>query len=104
MFNEFKAFALRGNVIDLAVGVIIGTAFTGNGIAINSPAIDGLSTPQAKAKIIEKLEEFFGQIIIPVERIIENRNGKRVTKERVSGLMRSAMDEGSMISAPPPSG
>lgn len=25
--NEFKAFALRGNVIDLAVGVIIGGAF-----------------------------------------------------------------------------
>ena len=27
--NEFKKFALRGNVIDLAVGVIIGGAFTG---------------------------------------------------------------------------
>jgi large conductance mechanosensitive channel len=27
MLNEFKKFALRGNVIDLAVGVIIGTAF-----------------------------------------------------------------------------
>lgn len=26
-FSEFKAFALRGNVIDLAVGVIIGGAF-----------------------------------------------------------------------------
>ena len=26
--SEFKAFALRGNVIDLAVGVVIGTAFT----------------------------------------------------------------------------
>ncbi len=26
-FNEFKAFALRGNVLDLAVGVVIGTAF-----------------------------------------------------------------------------
>ena len=26
-FNEFKEFALRGNVIDLAVGVIIGGAF-----------------------------------------------------------------------------
>lgn len=26
-FGEFKAFALRGNVIDLAVGVIIGGAF-----------------------------------------------------------------------------
>jgi large conductance mechanosensitive channel len=27
MFGEFKQFALRGNVIDLAIGVIIGTAF-----------------------------------------------------------------------------
>ena len=26
-FEEFKAFAMRGNVIDLAVGVIIGGAF-----------------------------------------------------------------------------
>jgi len=26
-FNEFKAFAMRGNVVDLAVGVIIGAAF-----------------------------------------------------------------------------
>ena len=27
-FNEFKAFAMRGNVMDLAVGVIIGGAFS----------------------------------------------------------------------------
>ena len=27
MFDEFKKFALRGNVVDLAVGVIIGAAF-----------------------------------------------------------------------------
>ena len=26
-FAEFKAFALRGNVLDLAIGVVIGTAF-----------------------------------------------------------------------------
>lgn len=26
-FKEFKAFAMRGNVIDLAVGVVIGAAF-----------------------------------------------------------------------------
>jgi len=28
MINEFKAFAVRGNVIDMAVGIIIGAAFT----------------------------------------------------------------------------
>jgi large conductance mechanosensitive channel len=27
MFKEFKAFALRGNVLDLAVGIVIGAAF-----------------------------------------------------------------------------
>lgn len=27
MLGEFKTFAMRGNVIDLAVGVVIGTAF-----------------------------------------------------------------------------
>ena len=27
MFKEFKEFALRGNVVDLAIGVIIGAAF-----------------------------------------------------------------------------
>lgn len=27
MFNEFKQFIMRGNVVDLAVGVIIGAAF-----------------------------------------------------------------------------
>ena len=27
MLDEFKKFALRGNVVDLAIGVIIGTAF-----------------------------------------------------------------------------
>ena len=29
MFEEFKKFAVRGNVMDLAVGVIIGASFTG---------------------------------------------------------------------------
>ena len=42
MFNEFKAFALRGNVIDLAVGVIVGAAFTG---IVNSLVSDILMPP-----------------------------------------------------------
>jgi large conductance mechanosensitive channel len=29
MIQEFKKFALRGNVIDMAVGIIIGAAFSG---------------------------------------------------------------------------
>ena len=37
MFEEFKKFALRGNVVDLAIGVIIGAAFSG---IINSLVAD----------------------------------------------------------------
>jgi len=40
--QEFKAFAMRGNVIDLAVGVIIGTAFTG---IVNSLVTDIIMPP-----------------------------------------------------------
>ncbi|MEZ5838586.1 MAG: large conductance mechanosensitive channel protein MscL, partial [Geminicoccaceae bacterium] len=28
MLKEFKEFALKGNVLDMAVGIIIGAAFT----------------------------------------------------------------------------
>ena len=37
MLDEFKKFALRGNVVDLAVGVIIGAAF---GSIVNSMVSD----------------------------------------------------------------
>jgi large conductance mechanosensitive channel len=42
MLNEFKKFAIRGNVIDLAVGIIIGTAFTA---IVNSLVNDVLMPP-----------------------------------------------------------
>lgn len=41
-FKEFKAFAMRGNVIDLAVGVVIGAAF---GKITNSLVNDILMPP-----------------------------------------------------------
>ncbi|MEQ1869438.1 MAG: large conductance mechanosensitive channel protein MscL [Vicinamibacterales bacterium] len=37
MFKEFKEFAMKGNVVDLAVGVIIGAAF---GAIVNSFVAD----------------------------------------------------------------
>jgi large conductance mechanosensitive channel len=42
MFDEFKKFAMRGNVMDLAVGVIIGAAF---GKIVNSLVNDVLMPP-----------------------------------------------------------
>ncbi len=41
MFTEFKEFAMKGNVVDLAVGVIIGGAFG----KIISSLIDDVITP-----------------------------------------------------------
>lgn len=42
MFKEFREFALRGNVIDMAVGIIIGAAF---GTIVNSLVSDVLMPP-----------------------------------------------------------
>jgi large conductance mechanosensitive channel len=42
MLKEFKAFALRGNVLDLAVGVIIGAAF---GTVVKSLVDDVIMPP-----------------------------------------------------------
>ena len=41
MIKEFKEFIMRGSVLDLAVGVIIGSAFT----AIVNQVVKGLITP-----------------------------------------------------------
>jgi large conductance mechanosensitive channel len=42
MFKEFKEFAVKGNVIDMAVGIIIGAAF---GKIVNSLVNDVLMPP-----------------------------------------------------------
>ena len=42
MFKEFKEFAVKGNVIDMAVGIIIGAAF---GKIVNSLVKDVLMPP-----------------------------------------------------------
>jgi large conductance mechanosensitive channel len=42
MFKEFKEFAMRGNVLDMAVGIIIGAAF---GQIVNSFVQDVLMPP-----------------------------------------------------------
>ena len=41
MIKEFKEFLMRGNVLDLAVGVVIGGAFT----SIVNQVVEGLITP-----------------------------------------------------------
>lgn len=41
MFKEFKEFATRGNALDLAIGLILGTAFTG----IVNTLVNGILMP-----------------------------------------------------------
>ena len=47
--KEFKEFAMRGNVVDLAVGVIIGAAF---GKVITSMVNDILMPPIGKMMVL----------------------------------------------------
>jgi len=58
MIQEFKAFAIRGNVIDLAVGVVIGGAFSK---IINSLVEDIITpmvlTPALKAANLTNLAD-----------------------------------------------
>jgi len=65
MLKEFKAFAMRGNVVDLAVGVIIGAAFN----KIVSSLIEDVITPLVLKPALEaanltKLDELtlFGTV------------------------------------------
>lgn len=58
MMSEFKAFAMKGNVVDLAVGVVIGAAFG----KIVSSLIDDVITPlllkpALEAANLSKIEE-----------------------------------------------
>ncbi|HEY4489013.1 MAG TPA: large conductance mechanosensitive channel protein MscL [Candidatus Paceibacterota bacterium] len=40
-FDEFKQFALRGNAVDLAVGIVIGAAFT----TVTNSLVNNILTP-----------------------------------------------------------
>ncbi len=58
MLKEFKAFLMRGNVVDLAVAVVIGAAFT---TIVNSLVADiitpAILNPALKAAHVSNLQE-----------------------------------------------
>jgi large conductance mechanosensitive channel len=65
MWKEFKTFAMRGNVIDLAIGVIIGSAFGKIvGSLIDDVITPLLLKPALEAANLTKLEELtvFGAV------------------------------------------
>ena len=88
LVSEFKAFVLRGNVVDLAVGVIIGAAFGGivtslvsdiltppigwatggvnfNDLAFNLPG--KMPDPTLKEKTAEEIEKIGAKAYVPVK-------------------------------------
>jgi len=65
MVKEFKEFAMRGNVVDLAVGVIVGAAF-GN---IVKSIIDDLIMPII-GKIVGNVD--FSNLYVPLSEKVSN--------------------------------
>lgn len=49
MMSEFKAFALKGNVLDLAIGVVIGAAFS----AIVKSLVEDIITPLVLTPVLK---------------------------------------------------
>lgn len=65
MISEFKAFALKGNVVDLAIGVIIGAAFSAIVKSLVEDIITPLIlTPLLKAANLERIQDLtvFGSV------------------------------------------
>jgi len=54
LLDEFKTFALRGNVMDLAVGIVIGGAFT----TLVNGVVKGLIDPIIKIMMLEEKAEW----------------------------------------------
>jgi large conductance mechanosensitive channel len=75
IIQEFKAFAMRGNVVDLAIGVIIGAAF---GNIVNSLVKDVIMPPIGK--LIGNLD--FSNLYIPLsEKITQAQEHYAAAKE-----------------------
>ena len=72
-FGEFKEFITRGNVLDMAVGIIIGGAFT----AIITALVNGILTPLLQ--MIGVGDDGFGALQILLNEAAYNANPDTVT-------------------------
>ncbi len=61
--GEFKEFIMRGNVMDMAVGVIIGGAFSGIVTALTDDVINPLINGIGGAEVGGTLKIYGGQVI-----------------------------------------
>lgn len=104
-FGEFKEFITRGNVIDMAVGIIIGGAFT----AIITALVQGILQPVINfilSKVVgknglEAARTILGQPVYALtetgEHVYEHVNGVLVYK--IDWAQTNYIDWGSLISA-----
>ena len=61
--SEFKEFMLRGNVMDMAVGIIIGSAFSGIVTALTDDFINPLINGIGGAEVAGTIKIYGGQVI-----------------------------------------
>ena len=62
-FSEFKDFVMRGNVMDMAIGVIIGGAFSGIVTALTEDFINPLINGIGGAEVGGTIKIYGGQVI-----------------------------------------
>src|SRR5450432_2373586 len=73
ILKEFRDFAMKGNVIDLAIGVIIGVAFGG---VVNSLVTDVLMPPIGK--VVGNLD--FSNLYVSLSDVVDKANLAKAEK------------------------
>ena len=72
-FKEFKEFIMRGNVVDMAVGVIIGSAFGGIITAFTSdfinPLINLIGGAEVAGKIVLRDAVMDGELVVKTSNV-----------------------------------
>src|SRR6476659_10033856 len=76
LVGEFKKFAVRGNVVDLAVGVIIGASFTG---IVNSLVNDVIMPPIGLVLGGVNFADFF--VVIKGDRAVDTLAAAKAAKD-----------------------
>ena len=76
LVGEFKKFAVRGNVVDLAIGVIIGASFTG---IVNSLVNDVIMPPIGLVLGGVNFADFF--VVIKGDRAVDTLAAAKAAKD-----------------------
>jgi large conductance mechanosensitive channel len=87
LLDEFKAFAMRGNVIDLAVGVIIGAAF---GRIVTSLVEDIIMPPIGK--LVGNMD--FTNLYVSLSDKVDAANADNLRKAQEAAATQPAVDAG----------